>query len=126
MLANEPGTLGGALTRGKSGEQLEDVCDTFPHFFCPHLREYVGREAELPFDQHHLLALIAPRKLYVASAAQDLWADPVSEFLGCCAADTAWRAGAAVPRPAAPSGRGLFRRLPGLPCPPRRALPQPV
>ena len=92
VLANEPGTLGGALTRGKTGEQLEDVCDTFPHFFCPHLREYVGREAELPFDQHHLLALIAPRKLYVASAAQDLWADPVSEFLGCCAADTAWQA----------------------------------
>ena len=52
----------------------------------------MGREAELPFDQHHLLALIAPRKLYVASAAQDLWADPVSEFLGCCAADTAWQA----------------------------------
>lgn len=92
VLANEPGTLGGALLRGKKGEQLEDVCETFPHFFCPRLQEYLQREWEMPFDQHFLLALIAPRKLYVASAAMDLWNDPPSEFLCCKAADAAWQA----------------------------------
>ena len=92
VLANEPGCMGGALTRGKTGETLEDICDTFPYFFCPNLRSYVGRETEMPFDQHFLLALISPRKLYVASAAQDLWADPQSEFLGCLAAESAWKA----------------------------------
>ena len=90
VLANEPGCMGGALTRGKTGETLEDICDSFPYFFAPRLRDYVGREAALPFDQHFLLALNAPRKLYVASAAQDFWADPISEFLGCAAASCAW------------------------------------
>ena len=39
-----------------------------------------------------MLALIAPRRLYVASAAMDLWSDPPSEFLCCKAADLAWQA----------------------------------
>lgn len=90
VLANEPGCMGGALTRDKAGEKLEDICESFPYFFAPRLLDYVGREQELPFDQHFLLALNAPRKLYVASAANDLWADPVSEFLGCLAASQVW------------------------------------
>ena len=107
VLANEPGTLGGALLRGKKGEQLEDVCETFPHFFCPRLQDYLEHEWEMPFDQHFLLALIAPRRLYVASAAMDLWNDPPSEFLCCKAADVAWQA----------------LGVPGLICPDR--LPKP-
>ena len=39
----------------------------------------------MPFDQHFLLAAIAPRALYVTSAAGDLWADPLGEYLGCVA-----------------------------------------
>lgn len=107
VLANEPGTMGGALTRGKTGEQLEDVCDTFPHFFCPRLQDYAKEPHTLPFDQHQLLALIAPRKLYVASAALDFWVDPASEFLGCRAADKAWQA----------------LGVPGLICPDRMPKP---
>lgn len=107
VLANEPGTMGGALTRGKAGEQLEDACETFPHFFCPRLRDYAKEPQALPFDQHQLLALIAPRKLYVASAALDLWVDPASEFLACYAADTAWQA----------------LGVPGLICPDRMPKP---
>lgn len=91
VLANEPGTLGGALLRGKKGEQLSDVCEAFPHFFCPRLQEYLEPGQELPFDQHFLLALIAPRRLYVASAALDFWNDPLAEFLCCKAANMAWK-----------------------------------
>ena len=46
----------------------------------------VGKTDALPFDQHYLLASIAPRYVYVASAAGDDWADPASELLSCYAA----------------------------------------
>lgn len=85
-VSNESGAGGAAIFRGKTGEKLENLARSGSHFwFCENLFRNKN-ERELPFDQHFLLSLIAPRNLYVASAQDDAWADPLSEQLSCAAA----------------------------------------
>ena len=92
--SNDSGCSGASLARGKceGGERIADICKNFPYWFCENYLRYVDREDDLPFDQHALLACIAPRCVNVASAAEDIWADPVGEFLCCVAASEAYRA----------------------------------
>ncbi len=96
--SNDSGCSGAAITRNKVGEQASDILRVFPYWFCENYKKYAEGPENMPFDQHFLLASIAPRRVLVGSASEDLWADPKSEQLCCFAASPAFVKGFACER----------------------------
>lgn len=92
VLSNCSGCCGAAISREKTGETIADICRVFPFWFNTHFLTYVGRENEMPFDQHYLTAAIAPRNLCIVTAKEDDWADTDAQYLAAEATDAAYEA----------------------------------
>lgn len=88
--SNDSGCGGGAIFRDKRGEKIENITKAFPFWFCPKFESYVNKEHDLPFDQHYLVAAIAPRFVEIGCAVKDVWADHESEYLTAICASPAF------------------------------------
>jgi len=91
VISNESGAGGAKIFHDVHGETVQLLNDRFPYWYCTNFKQYNGRDAELPFDQNEVLALIAPRPLYIGSAIEDVNADPQGEFLGAVAVTPVYR-----------------------------------
>lgn len=92
VCSNDSGCSGAKLNHMAlpKSESIWDIVTTFPWWFCSDYHQWVKREMEMPFDQHQLLALVAPRLLAVGSAAEDDWAGPAGELAAAKLASPAW------------------------------------
>jgi len=75
-IGHQSGTGGASLNRQKIGESVGAITKSYPHWFTPRYASFAGREDEMTVDQHHLLALIAPRPVMLGNARRDVWSDP--------------------------------------------------
>lgn len=119
---NESGCMGAALSSRAVGETIERINTAFPHWFREAFKAYNGKDRDLPFDQHWLIAAVAPRLVHIGAASEDAWSDPEGMFLALRAAAPAYalvgkplELPLAFPAPgeAILTGHGAFHLRPG-------------
>jgi hypothetical protein len=85
------GEMGSALSRRDWGETVDDMAQNFGWQFAGNFQKWTGRWNDMPVDAHMLIALSAPRPVFITAGTTDQWADPVGEFLATVAAGPVYR-----------------------------------
>ena len=91
VYASCSGEMGAALARRDWGETVDDMAQNFPYWFAGNFQKYAGHWNDMPVDAHMLIALSAPRPVFITGGTADQWADPVGEFLAGVAAGPVYR-----------------------------------
>ena len=86
IIAHQSGTGGASLSRSKKGESVTQILSAYPHWFAPAYAKY-DTDAPIEVEQHHLLALLAPRPILLGNARRDVWSDPEGAFHAAIGAD---------------------------------------
>jgi len=91
VISSCSGEGGASLYRRDYGETIANLVGAFPYWFSGTFQDFAGHADRLPVDAHELIALIAPRPVYVTGGEEDRWADPKGEFLACVGAGPVFR-----------------------------------
>ena len=86
VISHQSGTGGASLQKNDIGEPISSITENYPHWFAKGYADYAGNLDQMPFDQHALVALMAPRPLLLGNAARDQWSDPPGAFAAAQAA----------------------------------------
>ena len=70
------GGAGAYKFQAPKSEDAKAITKNFPFWFAPGFTSFVDRQDRLPFDQHFVKSLCAPRALLQTEALGDLWANP--------------------------------------------------
>nr|WP_293834080.1 acetylxylan esterase [uncultured Arsenicibacter sp.] len=91
VISHESGAGGAKLFHRGVGESIRRLCTVFPHWYAKSFRQYMDKDTLLPFDQHMVIGLVAPRPVYIGSAQDDKGADPAGEFASAVAATPVYK-----------------------------------
>ncbi len=91
VIPHQAGMGGSAPSRGTVGESVRQINEAFPHWFCDEFKRFNDQPERLPFDQHCLVGLCAPRPVLFSNATEDTWANPAGQFEVLKAAEPVYR-----------------------------------
>jgi hypothetical protein len=91
VISNESGAGGAKLFHETAGEGIRRLSTKFQFWFCSNFKKYTDQDSILPFDQHMVISLVAPRPIYIASAESDLNSNPKGEFMGALNASPVYK-----------------------------------
>jgi hypothetical protein len=87
----QAGKGGATLTRAYAGESVKQITKSYPHWFAPSYAAYADHEADIPLDQHQLIAMVAPRPVMLGNGWKDVWSDPNGSFRAALGADPVYK-----------------------------------